>query len=122
MGIASSGRLVVRRGEIWWASLPAPQGSGPGYRRPVAVVQSNQFNESLINTVVIATITSNLRLAAAPGNVRLKKHEAGLPRDSVLNLSQVLTIDKSFLTERMGMLSARNISAMNAGLKLVMGL
>ncbi len=112
----------MRRGEVWWASLPTPQGAGPGYRRPVAIVQSNQFNESLINTVVIATITSNLRLAAAPGNVRLKQREAGLPRDSVLNLSQVLTVDKSFLTERVGMLSARNIAAMDAGLRLVMGL
>lgn len=122
MGIVVEGRLVVRRGEIWWASLPAPQGSGPGYRRPVVVVQSDQFNESRISTVVIAIITSNLRLAAAPGNMLLDSYESGLPRDSVLNLSQVLTVDKSFLTERVGALSARNIAVMDAGLKLVIGL
>ena len=112
----------MRRGEIWWASLPAPQGSGPGYRRPVVVVQSDQFNESRISTVVIAIITSNLRLAAAPGNMLLDSYESGLSRDSVLNLSQVLTVDKSFLTERVGALSARNIAVMDAGLKLVIGL
>lgn len=122
MGIVVEGRLVVRRGEIWWASLPAPQGSGPGYRRPVVVVQSDQFNESRISTVVIAIITSNLRLAAAPGNMLLDSYESGLPRDSVLNLSQVLSVDKSFLTERVGALSARNIAVMDAGLKLVIGL
>ena len=122
MGIVVEGRLVVRRGEIWWASLPAPQGSGPGYRRPIVVIQSDQFNESRISTVVIAVITSNLRLAAAPGNILLDKRESGLPRDSALNLSQVLTVDKSFLTERVGILSARTIAAMDAGLKLVMGL
>ena len=122
MGFVAKGRLVVRRGEIWWASLPAPQGSGPGYRRPIAVVQSDQFNESRISTVVIAIITSNLRLAAAPGNVLLDRYESGLPRDSVLKLSQVMTVDKSFLTERVGILSVRNIAAMDAGLKLVLAL
>ena len=122
MVFITEGRLVVRRGEIWWASLPAPQGSGPGYRRPIVIVQSDQFNESRISTVVISIITSNLRLAAAPGNLLLDGYESGLPRDSVLNLSQVLTVDKSFLTERVGILSARNIAAMDAGLKLVMDL
>ena len=122
MGIVVQGRLVMRRGEIWWASLPAPRGSEPGYRRPIVVVQSDQFNESRISTVIVAILTSNLRLAAAPGNVRLDRHETGLHRDSVLNLSQVLTVDKSFLTERVGMLSVRNMAAMDAGLKLVMGL
>ena len=122
MGFIAKGRLVVRRGEIWWASLPAPQGAGPGKRRPIAVVQSDQLNESRISTVVITTITSNLRLAAAPGNVLLDRYESGLPRDSVLNLSQVMTVDKSFLTERVGILSARNIAAMEAGLKLVLAL
>ena len=122
MGIVVQGRLVMRRGEIWWASLPAPRGSEPGYRRPIVVVQSNQFNESRISTVIVAILTSNLRLDAAPGNIRLGRHETGLHRDSVLNLSQVLTVDKSFLTERVGMLSVRNMAAMDAGLKLVMGL
>lgn len=122
MGVVARGRLVMRRGEIWWASLPAPRGSEPGYRRPIVVVQSDQFNESRISTVIVAILTSNLRLAAAPGNVLLDRHETGLHRDSVLNLSQVLTVDKSFLTERVGILSVRNVAAMDAGLKLVMGL
>lgn len=122
MGVVVQGRLVMRRGEIWWASLPAPRGSEPGYRRPIVIVQSDEFNESRISTVIIAILTSNLRLAAAPGNFRLDRHETGLSRDSVLNLSQVLTVDKSFLTERVGILSARNLAAMDAGLKLVIGL
>ena len=112
----------MRCGEIWWASLPAPRSSEPGYRRPIVVVQSDQFNESRISTVIVAILTSNLRLAAAPGNIQLHRHETGLPRDSVLNLSQVLTVDKSFLTERVGILSVQNMAAMDAGLKLVMGL
>lgn len=122
MGVVVRGRLVMRRGEIWWASLPAPRGSEPGYRRPIVVVQSDEFNESRIGTVIVAILTSNLRLAAAPGNIRLDRRETGLSRDSVLNLSQVLTVDKSFLTERVGILSVRNLAAMDAGLKLVMGL
>ena len=122
MGVVVRGRLVMRRGEIWWASLPAPRGSEPGYRRPIVVIQSDEFNESRIGTVIVAILTSNLRLAAAPGNIRLDRRETGLSRDSVLNLSQVLTVDKSFLTERVGILSVRNLAAMDAGLKLVMGL
>ena len=122
MGVVVQGRLVMRRGEIWWASLPAPRGSEPGYRRPIVIVQSDEFNESRISTVIVAILTSNLRLAAAPGNFRLDRYETGLSRDSVLNLSQVLTVDKSFLTERVGALSVRNMAAMDAGLKLVMGL
>ena len=122
MGVVVQGRLVMRRGEIWWASLPAPRGSEPGYRRPIVIVQSDEFNESRISTVIVAILTSNLRLAAAPGNFRLDTRETGLSRDSVLNLSQVLTVDKSFLTERVGILSVRNLAAMDAGLKLVMGL
>ena len=122
MGVVVQGRLVMRRGEVWWASLPAPRGSEPGYRRPIVIVQSDEFNESRISTVIVAILTSNLRLAAAPGNFRLNRRETGLSRDSVLNLSQVLTVDKSFLTERVGTLSVRNMAAMDAGLKLVMGL
>ena len=122
MGVVVQGRLVMRRGEVWWASLTAPRGSEPGYRRPIVIVQSDEFNESRISTVIVAILTSNLRLAAAPGNFRLNRRETGLSRDSVLNLSQVLTVDKSFLTERVGILSVRNLAAMDAGLKLVMGL
>jgi mRNA interferase MazF len=112
----------MHRGEIWWASLPRPSGSGPGYRRPVLVVQSNDFNESKIETVVVAAITSNLRLAAAPGNVRCSRRETKLPRTSVVNVSQVLTVDKRLLTERVGVLPVRLLRQAEDGLRLVLGL
>jgi mRNA-degrading endonuclease toxin of MazEF toxin-antitoxin module len=89
----------VRRGEIWWASLPDPLGSGPGFRRPVVVVQANPFNESKIQTVVIAIITSNLALSTAPGNVRLSARQSKLPKDSVVNVSQIMTLDWLYLQQ-----------------------
>ena len=110
------------RGEIWWASLPAPQRSGPGYRRPVVIVQSDPFNESRINTVVIAAITSNTRLSAAPCNILLSAEDSGLPRESVINVSQVLTVDRSYLTERINALSRSVVARLDDGLRLVMGL
>ncbi|MBS0306071.1 MAG: type II toxin-antitoxin system PemK/MazF family toxin [Proteobacteria bacterium] len=112
----------MRRGEIWWASLPEPTGSGPGFRRPVFVVQSNSFNQSRIGTVVVAVITSNVALAEAPGNVRLSKSEAGLPRASVVNVSQLLTIDRSLLTLRVKALSSQTVARVDEGLRLVMAL
>jgi mRNA interferase MazF len=112
----------VRRGEIWWASLPEPQGSGPGFRIPVVVIQSNSFNESRIRTVIVAVITSNLRLADAPANVLLSTGESRLPRDSVINVSQILTLDKSFLTERVSMLPTGVMERINAGLELALDL
>lgn len=112
----------MRRGEVWWASLPPPAGSGPGLRRPVVVVQSNPFNESRIATVVIAAITSNLALAEAPGNVRIGKSESGLSKPSVVNVSQILTIDRSYLTERVCTLPAQIMSRVDSGLRLVIGL
>ena len=112
----------MRRGEVWWASLPPPAGSGPGLRRPVVVVQSNPFNESRIATVVIAAITSNLALAEAPGNVRIGKSESGLSKPSVVNVSQVLTIDRSYLTKRVRTLPAQIMSRVDNGLRLVIGL
>jgi mRNA interferase MazF len=112
----------VLRGEIWWASLPEPRGSGPGLRRPVLVVQSDPFNESRIHTVIVATVTSNLRLVNAPGNVLLERSEFGLPRDSVINVSRILTVDKSFLTERVGTLRNELMLRVDAGLKLALGL
>ena len=107
---------------MWWASLPEPTGSGPGFRRPVLVVQSNSFNQSRISTVVVAVITSNVALAEAPGNVRLGKSEAGLPRVSVVNVSQLLTIDRSLLTLRVKALPSQAIARVDDGLRLVMGL
>jgi mRNA interferase MazF len=112
----------MRRGEVWWASLPEPTGSGPGFRRPVLVVQSNSFNQSRISTVVVAVVTSNVALAEAPGNVRLAKSEAGLPRTSVVNVSQVLTIDRALLTLRIKALSGQTMTRVDEGLRLVMGL
>jgi mRNA interferase MazF len=112
----------MRRGEIWWASLPSPTGSGPGFRRPVLVIQTNEFNESRIRTVVAIAITSNLRLAAAPGNALCRKRDTGLPKDSVANVSQVVTLDKSFLTERVGHLPSKLFRQVEDGLRLVLGL
>lgn len=112
----------MKRGEIWWATLPPPSGSGPGFRRPVLVVQSNPFNESRISTVVIAVITSSLALAEAPGNVRIGKTESGLAKPSVVNVSQILTVDKSRLTDRVRPLSATVMSRVDNGLRLVLSL
>ena len=114
--------MVARRGEIWWASLGDPLGSGPGFRRPVLVVQSNEFNESAIRTVVCAVLTSNLRLAAAPGNIRLSRKASGLPRDSVVNVSQLVTVDKRLLTARVGRLSAAALRSVDSGMRLVLAL
>ena len=112
----------MQRGEIWWATLPEPVGSEPGYRRPVLIVQSDDFNRSRIATVIAVVITSNLRLAQAPGNVWLPCKVTGLPKDSVANVSQVVTIDKSFLTERVGCLSTSLLAQVEAGLRLALSL
>ena len=112
----------MRRGELWWASLPEPSGSGPGFRRPLLIVSANSFNESRINTVIAAVVTSNLRLADAPGNVHLPGRTAGLPKPSVINVSQLITVDKSFLSDRIGRLSARLLAEVEGGLRLVVAL
>ena len=112
----------MRRGEVWWASLPPPTGSGPGHRRPVVVIQSDPFNRSRISTVIVAVVTSNLRLADAPGNVTLEQSASGLPRDSVINVSQIITVDKSFLTEGVGTLPHDIVTGVESGLRLVLGL
>ena len=112
----------MKRGEVWWASLPAPTGSGPGFRRPVVVVQSNPFNQSRIATVVVAAVTSNLALADAPGNVRVGKSESGLMRPSVVNVSQLVTLDRKLLTRRVRALPAETMRDIDEGLRLVLGL
>ena len=114
--------MVVQRGEIWWATLPDPVGSEPGYRRPILVVQSNDFNRSRIATVIGIVLTSNTALAQAPGNVLLPRKVTGLSKDSVANVSQVITIDKQFLTERVDSLSRPFVIQVEAGLRLVLGL
>lgn len=112
----------MQRGEVWWASLGEPRGSEPGHRRPVLVLSSNDFNESRIATVVIASMTTNLRLAASPGNVPISRKESGLREDSVVNVSQILTVNKLFLTERAGTLPARVLARVEDGLRLVLAL
>lgn len=114
--------MVIRRGEFWWASLPEPSGSGPGFRRPLLVISANSFNESRISTVVAIVITSNLRLADAPGNVRLPMRGTGLPKPSVANVSQIVTVDKSLLTQRIGKLPPRLIGDIEEGVRLVLSL
>jgi len=112
----------VRRGEIWWASLPEPSGSGPGFRRPLLIVSANSFNNSRISTVIAAVITSNLQLADAPGNIRIPAKGTGLTKPSVINVSQVITVDKSFLTERIGRLNPRLLAEVDDGLRLALSI
>jgi mRNA interferase MazF len=102
--------------------LPEPTGSGPGYRRPVLIVQSNPFNDSRISTVIVAVVTSNLALAAAPGNLRLAKSDSGLRKASVVNVSQLLTLDRSMLTSKVKSVPGRTMQRVNEGLRLVLGL
>jgi mRNA interferase MazF len=110
------------RGEIWWATLPSPTASEPGYRRPLLIIQSDDFNRSRINTVIAVVITSNLRLAEAPGNVVLSKKDTNLPKKSVANVSQLITVDKSFLSERVGKISSTKLVEVEAGVRLVLSL
>ena len=112
----------MKRGELWWASLPAPTGSGPGCRRPVVIVQANALNQSRIATVIVAVVTSNLALAEAPGNLRLGRSESGLAKPSVVNVSQLVTLDRSTLTERIRSLPASAVQALDRGLCLALGL
>lgn len=112
----------MRRGEVWWATLPPPSGSGPGFRRPVLVIQSDPFNESRVSTAIVAVITSNLALADAPGNIRIGKAESGLSKPSVVNVSQILSIEKALLTVRVRPLSAETMQRVDNGLRLVLGL
>lgn len=108
------------RGEIWWAQLPDPVGSEPGYRRPVLIIQDDTFTQSRIRTVIVVIITSNIELAKAPGNVLLPRDATGLFRDSVVNVSQVFTVDKAFLTERIGSLPVGLQEEVDDGLRAVL--
>ena len=112
----------MKLGEVWWASLPSPTGSGPGFRRPVLIVQANAFNQSKISTVVVAVVTSNLALENAPGNVRMSKSETGLSKPSVVNVSQIITIDRTLLTKRVKPLSGKALNKVQEGLRLVLAL
>jgi len=112
----------VKRGEIWWASLEEPRGSEPGFRRPVVIISTNEFNKSKILTVIVAVITSNIRLAEAPGNFKLTKKGTGLDRESVVNVTQLLTLDKSYLNEKSGKLNTKQNQLLNYGLQLALNL
>ena len=113
---------MISRGEIWWAELPAPTGSGPGKRRPVLIVSADSFNLSRIGTIVAVAISSNLDLAAAPGNVAVPSGRSGLSRDSVVNVSQNVTLDKRQLGERVGVVDHDTLAQIDAGLRLVLDL
>jgi mRNA interferase MazF len=114
--------VVIERGQIWWAELRPPIGSEPGFRRPVLIVQSDAFNRSRINTVVVVGLTSNLRLVDAPGNVLIPARAAGLPKDSVANVSQLVTIDREFLSDFAGRAGSQLMSDVDRGLRLVLDL
>jgi len=113
--------VVISQGEIWWADLPAPAGSGPGFRRPVLVVQGDALNQSRIATVVCVPLTSNLKWALAPGNVHLPARLAGLPKDSVANVSQIVSVDKDLLAARVGRLPRSKLGLVLSGIDTVLG-
>ena len=113
---------MIKRGDIYWADLGRPSGSQPAKRRPVLVVQADSFNASRIGTVLAATITSNQRLAAAPGNVALPASVSRLPKDSVINVSQIITLDKAVLSQRVADLPADTMTEVDAGLRMVLAL
>jgi mRNA interferase MazF len=113
--------VEVAQGEIWWADLPDPTGSGPGFRRPVIVVQGDHLNRSKIATTVCIPLTSNVVWAGAPGNVLFPAKLLGLPKDSVANVSQIVAVDRQFLTERCGRLPARKLALILGGIDVVLG-
>lgn len=112
----------MQRGEIWWADLPIPVGATPGYRRPVLLIQADAFTISSIATVVAVIITSNLRIAVAPGNVLLRAAESGLSKDSVINVSQIVTFDKMMLDERVGHIAAHTLAQVESGIRFALDL
>ena len=111
--------MVVNQGDIYWVDLGEPSGSEPGYKHPHVVIQNNLFNRSQIRTVIVLALTSNLRRADAPGNILLEKGEANIPKQSVVNVSQVFTVDKSQLDEYIGTLSSKRVREILNGIKLV---
>ena len=113
--------MVISQGDVWWADLGEPVGSEPGFRRPVIVVQGDSFNRSALRTAVAVPLTSNLRWAGAPGNVRLTARATGLPRDSVANVSQIVALDRSILIERVGRLSPSKLELVLVGIDTVLG-
>ncbi len=113
--------MVISQGDVWWADFPGPVGSGPGFRRPVLVVQGDAFNRSRIQTVVCVPLTSNLAYAQAPGNVALRPRHTGLSKESVANVSQIIALDRSLLAERTGKVSKAHLDLVLAGIDIVLG-
>jgi mRNA interferase MazF len=113
---------VIQRGEVWWADLGVPRGSEPGYLRPVLILSSDRYNRSKLRTVTVAIMSGNMRLAAMPGNVSVPSELSGLPRDSVANVSQIASIDREALTERVGQLPDWMIDQVGDGLRLALDL
>ena len=113
--------MTIAQGDVWWADLPEASGSGPGFRRPIVVVQGDALNHSRIATVVCVALTSNLKWAVAPGNVPLPSSVTGLPKESVANVSQLVTLDKTDLTERTGKLSRSKLELVLSGIDVVLG-
>jgi mRNA interferase MazF len=113
--------VVIAQGDVFWASLPDPTGAGPGFRRPVVVVQGDALNASRLATAVVVPLTSNLRWASAPGNVSLPARRTGLPKDSVANVSQIVALDRGLLTEHVGRVSRGQLSLILAGIDVVLG-
>ena len=113
--------MVISRGDIYWAELPDPTGAGPGFRRPVVVVQGNALNRSRLATAVCVLLTSNVKWADAPGNVLLPARSTGLPRDSVANVSQLIALERKLLTERVGRISPRRVQTILSGIDVILG-
>jgi mRNA interferase MazF len=113
--------MVINQGDVWWADIPAPRGSEPGYRRPVVVIQGDHLNASNLATIVCVPLTSNLKWAAAPGNLRLSKSSTGLPKESVANGSAITALDKRILTERVGRLSRAKLNLILSNIDVVLG-
>ena len=111
--------MLIKQGEIYWVDLTEPRDSEPGYRHPHIVIQNNLFNASRINTIVVCSLTSNVKRAKAPGNVLLNQGEANLPKKSVVNISQIFTVNKSDLIERIGQVSEKRITEILNGIKLL---
>ena len=114
--------MVVQRREVWWADLDESRGAEPGFRRPVLIIQADAFNRSRLQTVLCVVLTSNTRLLDAPGNVLVPQAQSGLPRDSVANVTQVVTLDQSYLSEKTGRIPPKTMAKVDAGLRLVLDL
>ena len=114
--------MVVHRGEVWWAGLAEPRGSEPGFRHPVLILQAESFNRSRLRSVIGVIVSSKTRLLDAPGNALLPAKESGLPRDSVANVTQFVTVDRDHLEERVGKASAATLARVEVGLRLVLDL